>query len=94
MDVKQSIAKLTPLDTNAKPLGGAVAPDSIASKTGFGAQKKAGSGIVSPVTEDSRTNAVTQAVSSDGLFVWTVPEKIQMTDAAGTSIEFVYNPPV
>jgi hypothetical protein len=72
----------------------------INATTGIGKFKNApagavasGSGIASPLTEASRTLHTTQAVSSDGLFVWSVPDKITMTDAEGRTVEFIYTSP-
>lgn len=94
MSDKQSINRLVTPDTGAKALGGAVVPGSIPAKTGFEPAAKKGSGVASPITEDSRELHTEQAVSSDGLFVWSVPKQISMQDAEGTSLVFVYKVPV
>ena len=70
------------------------APDAITDTTGIGLiPDSSASGIASPLTETNRTVWGTQAVSSDGLFVWDMPKKITMTDAIGRVVEFIYKEP-
>lgn len=51
------------------------------------------SGIASPLTETSRTYHTTKAISSDGLFTWSVPHRIFFDDARGAAVEIVYLAP-
>lgn len=78
------------------------APDraNIGATTGIGRLKtapaaiaSATNGIASPLTESARTLHSTQNVSSDGLFVWSVPATITMLDAEGRTVGFVYAAP-
>lgn len=91
---KQDINRLVTPDTGGKVLGGALVPASMPARTGFEPAAKKGSGVSSPITEESRELHTVQAVSSDGLFVWTVPKQISMQDADGLSLVFVYKEPV
>lgn len=95
MSVKSDINKLVEPDPRQKPLAGAVAPTSMPSKTGVASRAtKSGSGIVGPIKEQSREMHVVQAVSSDGLFVWSVPKIIAMIDGEGAAVDFEYKVPV
>ena len=88
----QRLAKTLP---GAAALPSKVEPDKILATAGLGQDYKvsSGAGLASPVTEISRTLHTTQAVSSDGLFVWSVPDTITMVDGNGRSIDFVYAEP-
>lgn len=72
-----------PLPISASRATGQPAPSTVG----------ASSAIASPLTETSRSTHTTQAVSSDGLFVWTVPATITMTDANGQVVQFNYAAP-
>ena len=90
----QRLARTRP---EVEALPAASAAKAIRSSVGLGrdpaTSAAASSGIASPLTETGRTLHATQAVSSDGLFVWSVPEAITMEDAAGRTVVLIYAAP-
>lgn len=92
---KTAIQRLAKTLPEAAALPAQVTPDKILATSGLGQDYKfsGGAGLASPVTEISRTLHATQAVSSDGLFVWSVPDTITMSDGNGRLIDFVYAAP-
>jgi hypothetical protein len=58
------------------------------------AASSTGGAIESPLTEIARSLHATQAISSEGLFVWSVPETITFSDAAGRPVELIFAAPV
>ena len=88
----QRLAKTLP---GVDALPSQIDPNKIAATTSLGQDYKAtsGVGLSSPLTESERTLHATQSVSSDGLFVFSVPDTITMIDASGRVIEFKYSAP-
>lgn len=95
--LQNDLVKLTRLNGNAvKKLGAATKRRAIGPGRGEVAQSTAGQGtgsIASPLVEDSRTYHPTKVTSSDGLFVWSVPDVVSMTDANAQVVEFHYLAP-
>jgi hypothetical protein len=94
--LKHDVQRLAYQRPTIPALKGASAPAPILPQTAIGAIDRTGSngsGIASPLTEVSRTLHATQAVSSDGLFVWSLPDTITMIDANGVTVEFIYAAP-
>jgi hypothetical protein len=95
--LKNDIQRLATRRASVDPLKAAGAPAPILTQTAIGSSAAAGQtggdGIASPLIETGRTLHATQAVSSDGLFVWSVPDTITMIDAAGRSVEFQFVEP-
>ena len=95
--VADDIKRLAQTPPGVQPLPQAPVPDPRPAITSTGrntaAAAEAGGPIASPLTELSRTTQVTQAVSSDGLFAWTVPHEITMQDANGREVVFSYAAP-
>lgn len=86
VEIGQRKYKTLPDEPAAKGIGpsiGSAAPSPAPSDTG----------IASPLTEQSRTYHTTKAVSSDGLFVWSVPNTIVMLDANGETVQMIYAEP-
>jgi hypothetical protein len=94
--IQQDIKRLTQERPGVAKLPGAIAPDTISAKTALGLRASSSvssGGIASPLTEVSRTLHATQAVSSDGLFVWSVPDVITMFDDNGATVELHFLAP-
>ncbi len=93
---KDDIQRLAHKRPGLVKLADATDPEPILAKTGLGSVARPASGgaaIASPVTETSRTWHATKAVSSDGLFTWSVPDTVSMEDANGMIVDFVYLAP-
>ena len=91
-----SIQRLAKQRAQVDPLQPVAAPKQMLATTALGRDPSTsgtGSGIASPLTETARTLHATQSVSSDGLFVWSVPDTITMIDANGVVVEFIYSAP-
>jgi len=91
-----SIQRLAKQRAPIDPLQPVAAPKQILATTALGrdpSSSASGSGIASPLTETARSLHATQAVSSDGLFVWSLPDTITMSDANGVTVEFIYAAP-
>ncbi len=94
--IKKDIERLAFKRPGVQALKGATAPAPIQTQTALGSIDRAtssGSGIASPLTETGRTLHVTQEVSSDGLFVWSVPDTVTMIDANGRTVELIFAAP-
>lgn len=97
--LQSDLQRLTARRAGVAALEGAQAPETIPDQTGTSsgqvvAAAPASSGtIASPLIETSRTYHATKAISSDGLFTWSVPASITMTDANGQTVVFNYAAP-
>lgn len=93
---RDELQRLTRQQTGRQPLPDPANPTPVSGGIGLGQNPTAtgsGTGIASPLVETERTLHTTQMVSSDGLFVWSVPATITFLDADNRTVEFQFSAP-
>lgn len=93
---RDELRRLTRKQEARPSLPDAANPTPVSGGTGLGQNPTVsggGTGIASPLVETERTLHTTQMVSSDGLFVWSVPATITFMDADNRTVEFEFSAP-